>query len=97
MCYNVLLVSVWHELCTGKLPLFCCYSPRLILPAAPRVPGPAPPFGRSRVLAIEIAAHSRIINAIDLHPTSMQVRRRHGEEKTGQRVTWEGILYGKAM
>lgn len=32
--------------------------------------------GVSRALAIEIAAHSRAINAIDLHPSSMLVRKR---------------------
>lgn len=43
--------------------------------------------GAARTLAIEIAAHSRAINAMDLHPSSMLVRpanrarRRHSMER----------------
>ena len=46
--------------------------------------------GVSRALRVEIAAHSRAINAIDLHPTSMLVRKktaRKGRDKTASHLT----------
>ena len=46
--------------------------------------------GVSRALRVEIAAHSRAINAIDLHPTSMLVRKkpgRKGQDSTANHLT----------